>query len=191
MFHCGTCVCFGGRRRYSVILLSVSSLSGYAASTPLPSGALGLGEGLLVGMLLGMDLFVQEVASQLLPIFYLQLRSDTETAGITPRSRGRPHWCAKLRHSEQENVKPRVLFCCWSVCAVKGLLPSFQSPPEDCSPPCLLGGSCNWSTASSPWCCTCTQAWSRWTLATQHRHSSTQREEQGGLESGHLCPPTS
>lgn len=74
MFHYGACGCVaGGGGVCLVILFSISRRSGDAASSLLPSGALGLGKGLLVCVLLGMDFLIQEVTSQLFPAFNLEL----------------------------------------------------------------------------------------------------------------------
>lgn len=73
MFHYGACVCVWGGDVRLVVLFSISRWSGDAVSAPLPGRSLGLGEGLLVCMLLGMDLLIQEITSQLIPIVYLQL----------------------------------------------------------------------------------------------------------------------
>lgn len=81
----------GGRPLMSVLvfLLSLSGGPGDTAAALLPSGAPGLGEGLLVHVLLGMHLFVQEVAGQLAAVLNLQLGNredtlDTWTGGHTP-----------------------------------------------------------------------------------------------------------
>lgn len=56
-----------------IFLVSLCGWSGDAAVTPLPSRAFGFGEGLLVCMLLGMHLLVQEIRGQFLPVIDLQL----------------------------------------------------------------------------------------------------------------------
>lgn len=66
-------MCVWGGDVRLVVLFSISRWSGDAVSAPLPGRSLGLGEGLLVCMLLGMDLLIQEITSQLIPIVYLQL----------------------------------------------------------------------------------------------------------------------
>ena len=58
-----------------IVLLSVSGWSGDAAEALLPRGAFGLGEGLLVCMLLGMHLLVHEVTGQFVTIINLQLEN--------------------------------------------------------------------------------------------------------------------
>lgn len=76
MFHCGTC---SGWRWWPVaevcliFLLPLCRWSGDAAATFLPRGAFGLGEGLLVRMLLGMHLFIQEVTGHFITVVNLQL----------------------------------------------------------------------------------------------------------------------
>lgn len=82
MFHCGTCL--GWRWWLSadvclIFLFSFCGRSGDAAATPLPSRAFGLGEGLLVCMLLWMHLLVQEITVQFIPIINLQLENRKES----------------------------------------------------------------------------------------------------------------
>lgn len=50
-----------------------------AVAASLPCWTLGLGEGLLVGVLLGVNLFIEEVRRQLIAIINLQLRRGKET----------------------------------------------------------------------------------------------------------------
>lgn len=82
MFHCGTCSVWRWQLVAEVCLVFLLSLrrwSGDATATFLPRRAFGLGEGLLVCMLLGMHLVVQEVTGQFVTVVNLQLgnRSDT------------------------------------------------------------------------------------------------------------------
>lgn len=56
-----------------IFLLSLCGWSGDAAVAPLPRGAPGLGEGLLVCMLLGVHLLIQEVTGHFVTVINLQL----------------------------------------------------------------------------------------------------------------------
>lgn len=76
MFHYGTCSgwrWWPGAEVGSIFFLFVCGWPGDAAATFLPSRAFGLGKGLLVCMLLGMHLLVQEITGQIIPIINLQL----------------------------------------------------------------------------------------------------------------------
>lgn len=68
-------------RSVLVFLLSLTGWPGDAAAALLPRGAPGLGEGLLVHVLLRMHLFVQEVAGQLAAVLNLQLGNREDTYG--------------------------------------------------------------------------------------------------------------
>lgn len=62
-----------GRSRWSGALIFLLRRARDAAAAPLPRGALGLGEGLPVRVLLGMHLVVQAVGGQLVALFNLHL----------------------------------------------------------------------------------------------------------------------
>lgn len=74
-----------------IFLLSPRGWSSDAAAALRAGGASGFGEGLLVCILLGMHLFVQEVAGQFIPIVDLQL-------GNRPKHMSRWTWeCTPAR----------------------------------------------------------------------------------------------
>lgn len=59
-----------------IISIILSRGPGDPADAPLAGGAFGLGERLLVGMLLGVHLLIQKVWSQLVSIVYLHLQNE-------------------------------------------------------------------------------------------------------------------
>lgn len=67
----------GGGGRVARLILLLCGGPCDAAAPPLP-WPFGLGEGLLVCVLLGMHLLVQEVTGQLVPVVDLQLHTDKE-----------------------------------------------------------------------------------------------------------------
>lgn len=81
MFQCGTCLglrWWSGGELSLIFLLPLPRWSGDAAAALLPGGAFGLGKALLVRVLLGMHLLVQEVARQFVSVFYFQLEHRGE-----------------------------------------------------------------------------------------------------------------
>lgn len=109
------------------VLDGLSSTLDEALVAPFPRGAARLGEGLLVGVLFGVDLVVEELLCQFIAIVDLQLRRSAFSTNVRKR------WC---RFSSRFFlfIPP---------------LPFWQFPNGSLSPPPPGVDFCSWNRASA------------------------------------------
>lgn len=79
MFHYGTCTGCRCPSLVLIVLLAVGGGAGDATAAPLPLRTSGLGEGLLVRVLLGMHLVIHEFIGHLVAVVDFQLREGMES----------------------------------------------------------------------------------------------------------------